>query len=273
MQRPLLGILFVCLYSQLSLAANTMKQTVSDQEMLKHGQEIYMNRCMGCHGEKGDGKGPGAAWLNPRPRDFTAGIFKFRSTPLGALPTDDDLLRTLNQGLLGTSMPNFRLLSLASKTAVIQYIKSFSETWDDKDNYQAAIGWATFPLEDFGDHGKFIARAKKGRGLYVENCATCHGPKGLGDGEGGQDLEDEWGFPIQPGNLTNSYIKTGRSVKSIYRVVLGGIGGTPMPSFYETISNEDIWNVAAYVLYIRGLSNDVYGDSTPIKPISPEELE
>ena len=52
------------------------------------GGPLYQKLCSQCHGEKGDGRGVAAAHLQPRPRDFTAGKFKVRHTPSGALPTD-----------------------------------------------------------------------------------------------------------------------------------------------------------------------------------------
>jgi hypothetical protein len=53
--------------------------------------------------------------LKPRPRDFTTGGYKIRTTETGSVPTDDDLVRTVRQGLYGTAMPGWdRILSWAS---------------------------------------------------------------------------------------------------------------------------------------------------------------
>ncbi len=57
------------------------------------GKAVYERKCLLCHGEKGDGKGPGAERLDPKPRDFTSGVYKIRSTASGQLPTDPDLMR------------------------------------------------------------------------------------------------------------------------------------------------------------------------------------
>ena len=57
------------------------------------------------------GRGPTAAFLNPYPRDFRMGTFKFKSTPIGMKPTDDDLRRILLNGVAGTAMPSFKLLN------------------------------------------------------------------------------------------------------------------------------------------------------------------
>ena len=66
---------------------------------------LYLERCASCHGKSGHGDGEYAGLLNPRPRDFTSGRFKFRSTDTGGLPTDEDLVHSITEGLHGTSMP------------------------------------------------------------------------------------------------------------------------------------------------------------------------
>ncbi len=251
----------------------SFQQSISNQEMLAHGKSIYQKRCMGCHGIKGDGQGKAARFLDPKPRDFVSGIFKFKSTPNEALPTDTDLMRVLSQGVLGTSMPAFPLLPEVSKYAVIQYIKTFSPAWREPENRMAKIQGAPFPRDDFKAHKKFLPRAKKGRALFLDNCVVCHGRTGKGDGEGSEGLVDDWDNPIQPGNLTRPHIKAGRSVRDIYRVLLTGMAGTPMPSFKEALSDGELWDVSAYILYLRGLEAGVYGSSPPLKEISKTEAE
>jgi len=74
------------------------------EQKLKLGERVYRENCTACHGEKGDGKGPQADRLKTKPRDFTGGIYKFRSTPSGSLPLDSDLARTITRGVRGTAM-------------------------------------------------------------------------------------------------------------------------------------------------------------------------
>src|SRR5438874_204311 len=71
-------------------------------DLVARGEEEYAEHCIGCHGAKGDGNGLAATFLFPRPRDFTIGAFKFRSTPSGSLPTDGDLFRTVTRGVRWT---------------------------------------------------------------------------------------------------------------------------------------------------------------------------
>ena len=71
------------------------------------GQRIYVEHCAVCHGPTGHGNGPAAPSLHPRPRDFSGGIFKIKSTPGAEAPTLDDVRQTLKQGMPGSSMPSW----------------------------------------------------------------------------------------------------------------------------------------------------------------------
>ena len=73
------------------------------------GKAVYQLKCVGCHGEKGDGKGPAAELLVPQPRDFTSGIYKIRTTA-GKAPSDQDLFKVITDGMPGTSMPSWAVL-------------------------------------------------------------------------------------------------------------------------------------------------------------------
>ena len=89
------------------------------EDWTAHGKEVYLRRCVGCHGPKGDGNGPAATFLNPRPRDFRDAVFKFRVTPSGALPTEGDLYRTITRGVRGTAMPPWHEIPEKQRLAVI----------------------------------------------------------------------------------------------------------------------------------------------------------
>jgi cytochrome c oxidase cbb3-type subunit 2 len=89
------------------------------------GATVYARYCVGCHGAQGDGRGAAAAMLITQPRDFTSGVFKFRTTPSGALPTDDDLFRIITRGVYRTSMPEWSLLGERERWALVAYVKHF----------------------------------------------------------------------------------------------------------------------------------------------------
>lgn len=82
---------------------------------------LYREHCVHCHGTTGNGLGPTAVFLNPYPRDFRLGVYKFKSTPFGRKPTRRDLTRTLREGIMGTSMPSFGLLKEEQIDALVDY--------------------------------------------------------------------------------------------------------------------------------------------------------
>ena len=87
------------------------------------GRGLYRQHCAHCHGITGDGAGLTASSLNPYPRDFRLGKFKFKSTPLRSMPTDDDMMQLLLKGIPGSSMPSFRGLDEPDLAALIDYVK------------------------------------------------------------------------------------------------------------------------------------------------------
>ncbi|MBV9125885.1 MAG: c-type cytochrome, partial [Planctomycetes bacterium] len=84
------------------------------EPILAHGSQLYRRHCLQCHGLTGDGRGHTAPWINPHPRDFRRGMFKFTSSTeeqgAGRKARREDLLRTLHVGIEGTAMPSFGLL-------------------------------------------------------------------------------------------------------------------------------------------------------------------
>lgn len=91
------------------------------------GKRVYFQRCAVCHGPDGKGNGPAAPSIFPRPRDFSKGVFKYKSTAAGEPPTDEDLFRTVRDGLPASAMPYFAgLLDEEELRAVVEQVKSFS---------------------------------------------------------------------------------------------------------------------------------------------------
>lgn len=93
-----------------------------DPDHLKHGAVVFNRRCAGCHGVTGDGNGEVAEYLQPRPRDYRAGVYKFTSTPYGAKPSRADLVRIIRRGAKGTSMPAFKFLPDEDVEALVDYV-------------------------------------------------------------------------------------------------------------------------------------------------------
>jgi cytochrome c oxidase cbb3-type subunit 2 len=219
-------------------------------DMLTLGRSIYERRCMGCHGAKGDGKGPSAQFLNPKPRDFTTGLFKFRSTAgKDSLPTDADLYLTLTHGLWGTSMPSMHELPAPQRWAVIQFLKTFSDRWAKEP--------AGRPIAVPPEPPVTQASIEKGNTLFQSNCALCHGEQGRADGALSQPgmLVDDWGEPLRPAHLSlpagaPGGVKLGHGGLHLYQIIVAGISGTPMPPF-EGLKEEEVWDLVHFVQSLR----------------------
>ncbi len=207
------------------------------------GKKIYDKRCIFCHGDQGAGDGAASERFNPKPRDFTMGLFKYRTTPNGMLPTDDDLFRVVTHGLPGTGMPAWDdLLTEQDRRDVVSYIKTFSEKFKKQTE--------PLPVVVRGDAIPSSEESiEKGRALFQElECFKCHGNEGRGNGPSALTLADDKGDPILPRNLTlNWHFRGGGEASDIYMRINTGLNGTPMPSFVDSLDNEKSWHLANYV--------------------------
>jgi DMSO reductase family type II enzyme heme b subunit len=244
--------------------------TASPQE-LDAGKQIYTRKCAQCHGEDGTGNGPAAERLSPRPRDFTRGVYKIRTTPSGTVPTDDDLFRVITNGLPGTSMPAWSVLPERDRRLLVQYIKTFS------DQFKAQTPTPITLPPEVPSSPDSIARGKE---LYRDaECWQCHGEEGRGDGPSLPDLRDDWNHPIWPANLTKCWNFRGGSTRhDIFRAFMTGLSGTPMPSFAEIFEPNQAWDLTNYVhslcrarkldFIVRGAT--AKGDALPSDPNDPQ---
>ena len=213
------------------------------------GKEIYEKRCSQCHGEDGDGFGPAAMFMLPRPRVFKENAaYKFRRTHSGNLPTDWDLFDIISKGLPGTSMPAFEKLPAQERWDLIAYVKSLGP--DFQDETLVAESKPSPDLEGLKAPEFTDDLRKKGADVFQKNkCWQCHGNALRGNGPSWPDLKDDWKNPILPTNLTNpEHFRGGASPEDIFRTVTTGLNGTPMPAYRESISVEDRWALVAYVV-------------------------
>lgn len=207
------------------------------------GEKVYRESCSVCHGLEGNGRGQAASTLKAKPRDFTTGIYKFRSTPSGSLPLDQDILRTIAKGVRATSMLPQLHLSEEERRAVVQYIKTFSLRFKERRPEQP-ISIPPRPLQD-------KALIALGKTLYKEaGCPSCHGLEGKGDGPSPEGLKDYWGFPTQPADLTLKPFKSGPGPEDLYRTLSTGLDGTPMPSYADSLTPKELWSLVFYILSI-----------------------
>ena len=188
---------------------------------------LYRKHCIHCHGANGDGAGPTAQYLNPYPRDYRMGLFKFKSTAGPKTPpTHEDLKRVLVEGIPGTSMPSFKVLDDGEIEALVHYVKYLAlrgqterelvQLAKDVDGrylhpqnvntenmstlldtvsalagtWQAAVASEVPPPPANWEDAASVAR---GRELFMGKiaiCSTCHGKSALGDGN--RDIFDDW---------------------------------------------------------------------------------
>lgn len=228
-----------------------------DAQLLRHGQWVYRGLCIGCHGQKGDGNG--AVWelgeqyakehkLPRQPRDFTAAVFKVRSTPSGSLPTDEDLFKAISRGLVADQdMPSFNFLPERDRWAVIAYVKSLSNRWEEEKEFQQPaieVGAPPLPTQAMIDAGKEV---------YAKmQCAKCHGPTGKGDGPSAAELTDDAGLSIKPRDFGDpSQFVASSDPRGIYLTFTTGLDGTPMPSFADFLDEAQRWQLVWYVMSLR----------------------
>lgn len=240
------------------------KQAPTDAASIQRGKELYELKCRWCHGDNGDGKGIIADRVNPKPRDFTKGTYKFRTTQSGEIPTDWDIFRSISEGLHGTSMYSWKgALPEKDRWALVAFIKTFSDRFKNEQVTKDKILTEPVPGEKGspypGDPGKASAALlQEGDKLYHDpngaKCYMCHGDKGRGNGPSADSLTDDWNNPIWPADLTKGYdLRGGDTPQDIYRGISTGLSGSPMPSYRGSLDADDKkdtekrWALAYYV--------------------------
>ncbi len=220
------------------------QSSVTERTAAQRGKRLYRRKCVFCHGTNGKGDGSVSRYVFPKPRDLTQGVFKIHSTPSGSLPTDQDLFDTLTRGLPGTTMPAWWNLSETQRWQLVAYIKTFSARFQEEEPREPIkIGAAKPPYPE---------SVANGRRLYLEaECWKCHGLLGRGDGPSSHTLVDDWDYPIVPADLTISRNwRGGNRPEDVFRSLTVGIGGTPMPSWEDALTEDQIWDLTNYLLSI-----------------------
>lgn len=246
--------------------------------LIEEGEAAYVRHCIGCHGDKGDGNGEAAKFLHPKPRNFVSANYKFSWTRSGQLPSDEDLKRTIKEGLKGSAMPPFDLLPERTREALVAYIKTFSPKWKER-MPAAAIPVVHDPYLLEADKSQAIARGEE---IYhgFAMCWNCHpayvspdrintyrrSVNAMEFGEFREDLneavgkENTEGQLIYPPDFKRDFVRAGMDVKDLYRSIAAGITGTAMPTWVDSmhvpaespddpplVKVEDLWAMAYYV--------------------------
>jgi len=259
-----------------------------DDDTLRYGSRLYRVHCLHCHGVAGNGRGPTAPWVNPHPRDYRLGKFKFTSTKGGneRKPRRADLLRTLREGIEGTSMPSFGLLKEEELEGLVSYVihlsirgqlefqvmkeilmddadlaepegvsKRMDEYMDASNENSITGSWKAAQQEDHviapetPYPSKEERKASVQRGFEKFRQQTGAGCIKCHTDYGRQSLlfYDDWGTIGRPADLTTGVYRGGRRPIDLYWRIHSGINGSNMPNFSGSLSSKDIWDVVNFL--------------------------
>jgi mono/diheme cytochrome c family protein len=244
-------------------------QDLGTEAQRESGRRLYLKYCSQCHGETGGGDGYAAPHVLPRPRDLTAGKYKVRTTPTGALPTHQDLVNIIRRGMPYTSMPAWPAFSNQQLSDLAHFIKTFSADFSNAE-------FVPQPLDLPRGPGATDESIEAGRKLYADTgCIRCHGTLGRGDGPSAPTLTDDWGYPIRSADLSQSWtFRGGSSREDIFRTMSTGFNGTPMPGFADALSPDERWAITDFIVSLSGTSGPGYTNIVVARHVEdPIDLE
>lgn len=173
-----------------------IEQLVRDDAALALGQQLFAAHCASCHGENGEGR-PGVTRLAAGPHNYPITVESIRST--------------IANGRRGTMPAMGQLLGEVELGQVVAYIRSLP---------------SADPLSE---------DEKRGRQLFTEHCARCHGDDARG--------KAELGAP----SLADDYWQHGDSMMKIRLAVTRGVE-TQCPAHAGTLTAAEIDLLTAFVL-------------------------
>jgi serine/threonine-protein kinase len=209
------------------------------------GAKLFARKCASCHGKKGKGDGPAQEFIATLPADLTAGVFKLRSTPKGSLPTDEDLFRTLTRGMGVGGMPSFAKLTEEERWSLVAHVKTLSPRFR-REKPDPPITIPARPADT-------AAAVGRGNAAYLAaGCPKCHGYTGRGDGVRASLLRDRRDRAVRPTDFrTPQLFIGGAEPEDIYRSLMTGIDGTPMPQGDEFLKDSDALDVVEFIVSLR----------------------
>src|SRR5262245_59797000 len=251
--RACLAVLIASVWAAPTGSVRVTAQDVGTEAQRESGKKLYAKNCSQCHGEKGDGEGYATPHLYPRPRNFTLGKFKVRTTGNGALPTHQDIVNIIRRGMPYTSMPAWPALSDQEVSNLAYFITTFSPDFSNRELVPKPLEFPSAPRTT----NESIELGKK---LYTETgCLKCHGNFGRGDGPSAPTLTDDLGQPIRAADLASNWtFRGGSSREDIFRTMSTGLNGTPMPSFADSLPVEQRWAITDFIVSLGGSDGPRY---------------
>ena len=248
--QPRLGLLAAILCAAAAVGATG---AAADDDL---GRQAFLRYCRECHGEYGDGLGKFSYTTGERPRSFQSGRFKLATTE-NAVPSDRDLEETIRRGMPGTGMSAWGQVPEAEIAAMARYVRSFGldairaeldrrvaagELSAAEADAEFAERTAPGPPIAIPPEPAFDAeRRARGERIYLEACASCHGPNGrrlrndpMADFEGNHTL---------PTDIVGGVFKGGAGSADIYSRLYLGMDGTAMPGYRDAYSPDEIWDL------------------------------
>lgn len=216
------------------------------------GEASYARNCAVCHGAEGRGDGQAAYLLDPKPRDFRRGELRLISTD-NLVAADEDILRTIRQGVPGTAMPSWAQLPEAEQRALVAQVRGLRRaelraaalaSGKDREaaEKEAIEGTTPGSVIQPPPPGSYAAADMKT--TFTATCAKCHAEDGTGRNDPAWRTGE--GFPITSRNFVRGVFKGGRSDLDLYRRIAAGMPGTPMPAF-GALPPEYIWKMVRYI--------------------------
>ncbi len=239
------------------------EKPVLTKELFAQGENVYQKQCSACHGPAGGGDGKAAYLLYPKPRDFIRDKFRLVSTT-NMQATDEDLFTAITRGMPGSAMPSWNHLGARDRWALVYYVRYLSEfkTYEDSGEINEGLKAQGIPWQlkekmiNKKINDETLIRISpeppatpealnRGRELFGASCAGCHGPQGRGDGR--QEQRDNLGYPVKPRDLTAGIFKGSSRSEDLYYRMVAGLPGSPMPSYVEALTQEQIWDLIHFV--------------------------
>jgi len=239
---------------------------------VENGAKLYEKKCWWCHGKEGEADGPGADFMIPPPRDFSMGMYKYKTSgPKEDVVRDEDIFDMISNGMPGTSMPSWKeVLSEQERWDLVAHVKALTDMFEEMPNPPAI------------DLSKKIASSpesiEKGKAAYeAAKCYECHGKEGKGNPM--KKLKEDSNHRVWPRNFTKPWtFRVGNTPEQIFARVTAGIPNTPMTSFAAEktgngkLSEEDRWHVSNYVATMADPKRNIKQGKIVVKGLQVEVL-